>query len=90
MDNMLPSPGVSIPSIGTPLHQPDDDMQILPSAAHQQQQQQQIQQHHTTAAPPDTSSGFPGGFTPHSLMQPQTPVSHALLEEQLNCSVSTL
>ncbi|CAG0912370.1 unnamed protein product [Notodromas monacha] len=32
MDPMLPSPGFSIPSIGTPLHQPEEDQQILPQA----------------------------------------------------------
>ena len=42
MDQMLPSPGFSIPSIGTPLHQPEEDQQILPNA-YQQQQQQQMQ-----------------------------------------------
>lgn len=26
---MLPSPGFSIPSIGTPLHQPEEDQQII-------------------------------------------------------------
>lgn len=41
---MLPSPGFSIPSIGTPLHQPEEDQQILPNALQQQQQQQQPQQ----------------------------------------------
>lgn len=40
---MLPSPGFSIPSIGTPLHQPEEDQQILPNALQQQQQQQQPQ-----------------------------------------------
>ncbi|XP_034180915.1 TATA binding protein isoform X2 [Osmia lignaria lignaria] len=44
MDQMLPSPGFSIPSIGTPLHQPEEDQQILPNALQQQQQQQQSQQ----------------------------------------------
>lgn len=29
MDQMLPSPGFSIPSIGTPLHQPEEDQQII-------------------------------------------------------------
>lgn len=29
MDHMLPSPGFSIPSIGTPLHQPEEDQQII-------------------------------------------------------------
>lgn len=41
---MLPSPGFSIPSIGTPLHQPEEDQQILPNALQQQQQQQPQQQ----------------------------------------------
>lgn len=36
MDQMLPSPGFSIPSIGTPLHQPEEDQQILPNALQQQ------------------------------------------------------
>ncbi|XP_059612539.1 uncharacterized protein LOC132259021 [Phlebotomus argentipes] len=40
MDQMLPSPGFSIPSIGTPLHQPEEDQQILPNAYQQQQQMQ--------------------------------------------------
>lgn len=31
MDQMLPSPGFSIPSIGTPLHQPEEDQQIIPN-----------------------------------------------------------
>jgi transcription initiation factor TFIID TATA-box-binding protein len=43
MDQMLPSPGFSIPSIGTPLHQPDEDQQILPNALQQQQESQQQQ-----------------------------------------------
>ena len=45
MDQMLPSPGFSIPSIGTPLHQPEEDQQILPNALQQQQQQQPSQQY---------------------------------------------
>lgn len=45
MDQMLPSPGFSIPSIGTPLHQPEEDQQILPNALQQQQQQQSQQQY---------------------------------------------
>jgi len=65
MDQMMPSPGdYSIPSIGTPLHQPDDDMQILPQAVQQQTQQQQHQQQLQQL----------GGFTPHNLLQPQTPM----------------
>ncbi|CAH0714321.1 unnamed protein product, partial [Brenthis ino] len=49
MDQMLPSP-YNIPGIGTPLHQPEEDQQILPNAMqqqHQQQQQQQQQQQHS-------------------------------------------
>uniref|UniRef100_A0A1L8DHH8 TATA-box-binding protein n=1 Tax=Nyssomyia neivai TaxID=330878 RepID=A0A1L8DHH8_9DIPT len=43
MDQMLPSPGFSIPSIGTPVHQPEEDQQILPNAYQHQQQMQQMQ-----------------------------------------------
>jgi transcription initiation factor TFIID TATA-box-binding protein len=38
MDQPLPSPGFSIPSIGTPMHLPEEDQQILPHAYQQQQQ----------------------------------------------------
>ncbi|CAB0030342.1 unnamed protein product [Trichogramma brassicae] len=48
MDQMLPSPGFSIPSIGTPLHQPDDDQQILPTALQQQQDVPQLQPQSST------------------------------------------
>lgn len=90
MDQMLPSPGFSIPSIGTPLHQPEEDQQILPNAIQQQQSQQyqQLQQLHSMS--PNMQSGMlmnltsqknihtyaptPSFATPQSLMQPQTPV----------------
>lgn len=87
MDQMLPSPGFSIPSIGTPLHQPEEDQQILPNALQQQQQSQQYQQLHLMS--PNMQSGMlmltpqktmhtyaptPTFATPQSLMQPQTPV----------------
>lgn len=36
MDQMLPSPGFSIPSIGTPLHQPEEDQQIIANNPYQQ------------------------------------------------------
>lgn len=85
---MLPSPGFSIPSIGTPLHQPEEDQQILPNAL--QQQQQQVQQNHQLqqmhpmgsnihgmpmlATPHKTMHTYTPAFaTPQSLMQPQTP-----------------
>lgn len=90
MDQMLPSPGgFSIPSIGTPVHQPEEDQQILPNALQQQQSQQyQLQQLHSMS--PNMQGGMlmittpqktmhtyaptPTQFaTPQSLMQPQTP-----------------
>lgn len=64
MDQMLPSPGFSIPSIGTPIHQPEEDQQILPHA-----QQQQIQAPHMPRM-----FSTPSFSAPQSLMQPQTPV----------------
>lgn len=81
MDQMLPSPGFSIPSIGTPLHQPEEDQQILPLAQQQQQQQPpppptSLQQMPILSTPQKTMHTYaPSGFTPQSLMQPQTPVS---------------
>ncbi|XP_017783777.1 PREDICTED: TATA-box-binding protein [Nicrophorus vespilloides] len=44
MDQMLPSPGFSIPSIGTPLHQPEEDQLILPAIQAQPQQSLSQQQ----------------------------------------------
>ncbi|XP_015524603.1 TATA-box-binding protein [Neodiprion pinetum] len=86
MDQMLPSPGFSIPSIGTPLHQPEEDQQILPNALQQQQQvqQNQLQQMHPMGSnvhgmpmlgtPHKTMHTYAPAFaTPQSLMQPQTP-----------------
>lgn len=74
MDGMLPSPGFSIPSIGTPMHQPDEDQQILPqlqvppllplSMQSQPQQQQKT---------PSYAPSVIGFSTPQQLMQPQTP-----------------
>ncbi|XP_074032220.1 TATA binding protein [Leptinotarsa decemlineata] len=55
MDQMLPSPGFSIPSIGTPLHQPEEDQMILPNALQQQQQPS------TSQVPPLAPMG---GLTP--------------------------
>lgn len=67
MDHMLPSPGdFNIPSIGTPLHQPEEDQQILPMA--QQQQQQQILQ-----MPPLMPLQSSGGMTPHKTMNAYAP-----------------
>ncbi|XP_066981089.1 TATA-box-binding protein-like [Macrobrachium rosenbergii] len=85
MDHMLPSPVFSIPSIGTPTmtHSGEEEM-ILPSAQ-QQQQQQSAQQHSQQQQAQQQAAqqgeqmnqqqSFGSGFTPHSLMQPHTPVS---------------
>nr|CAG4645786.1 EOG090X0CO7 [Lynceus sp. MCZ IZ 141354] len=88
MDQMLPSPGFSIPSIGTPLHHPEED-QMMPIPAQQPQQNiQQVQrqqsthsafgglplphQQHASSTPQQYSMP---GFTPQHLLQPQTPQS---------------
>jgi hypothetical protein len=88
MDQMLPSP-YNIPGIGTPLHQPEEDQQILPNAMQQQQQHQQ-QQSHSLSSMASPLVGFSLGTpqrsmhtyaptasyaTPQQMMQPQTPVS---------------
>ncbi|CAG2063672.1 unnamed protein product [Timema podura] len=75
MDQMLPSPGFSIPSIGTPLHQPEEDQQILPHAQQQQQlQPPPLHQMPMMATPQKSMPVYaPSGFTPQSMMQPQTP-----------------
>lgn len=65
MDHILPSPGFSIPSIDASLHQTEDESQILPQALHQHQHLQQQQ-----------ALANISGFTPHNLMQPQTPVAN--------------
>ena len=84
---MLPSPGFSIPSIGTPLHQPEEDQQILPQAQQQQQQQQpqiqssnsqsssqMLQQMPSLVTPQKSMHSYAPAFaTPQSMMQPQTP-----------------
>lgn len=84
---MLPSP-YNIPGIGTPLHQPEEDQQILPNAMQQQQHQQQ-QQHSLSAMGSSPLVGFnlmgtpqrsmhtyaptASYSTPQQMMQPQTP-----------------
>lgn len=82
MDQMLPSPGFSIPSIGTPLHQPEEDQQILPMAQQQQQMQMPpllpIQQTNMSTGQQRSMHTYApsmGFTTPQSMMQPQTPVS---------------
>ncbi|KAF2357723.1 TATA-box binding protein [Trinorchestia longiramus] len=83
MDEMLPSPGFSIPSIGTPLAHAGEEEMILPAAQQQQQQSAQQQQQHLTLQLQQQQqqqqqlqpnlSNFSSGLTPHSLMQPHTP-----------------
>ncbi|XP_065159827.1 uncharacterized protein Tbp isoform X2 [Atheta coriaria] len=52
MDQMLPSPGFSIPSIGTPLHQPEEDQLIIPSLQHTPQSQPNIIHSSQSQMPP--------------------------------------
>lgn len=84
MDQMLPSPGFSIPSIGTPLHQPEEDQQILPdSPLPSQRQTQQASNGFGLALPHQQNNSAGGsqplysmpGFTPQHMLQPQTPAS---------------
>lgn len=73
---MLPSPGFSIPSIGTPLHQLEEDQQILPNALQQQQpsssqQSYPLQQLHTMS--PNLQSGMFPMSTPQKTMHTYAP-----------------
>lgn len=77
MDNMLPSPGFSIPSIGTPVHQPEEDQQIMQLPPLQPQglstsslpsQQQSMNKIYQT-----NNMGY---ATPHSMMHATTPVKY--------------
>lgn len=79
---MLSSPGFSIPSIGTPLHQPEEDQQILPHNSPIPTPRQQQQNGFGLALPHqqiNNSSSSQNlyslpGFTPQHMLQPQTPV----------------
>lgn len=98
----MPSPSTfSIPSIGTPLHQLEEDQMILPEALQQQQHNRQSSSSSMGGMGGSVMGGMGGslpslggpssmmtphkmptyapsaaGFqTPHSMMQPQTPVS---------------
>ena len=92
MDQLLPSPGFSIPSIGTPLPHSGEEEMILLSAQQKQQQQstqEQQQQSSQQQQPQGSQMGqqqqqqgsqmgqqqFSSGLTPHTLLQPHTPVS---------------
>lgn len=89
---MLPSPGdfISIPSIGTPLHQPEEDQQILaPNSPIPPRQQVSNgfgltlphQQQNNSAASSQPLYSMPG-FTPQHMLQPQTP--QALMSPAVN------
>jgi len=78
MDQMLPSPGFSIPSIGTPVHQPEEDQQIMQMP----QLQPQSLTMSTSSLPSQQQSmnkmyqtNNMGYATPHSMMHSQTPVT---------------
>ncbi|XP_028162672.1 TATA-box-binding protein [Ostrinia nubilalis] len=83
MDQMLPSP-YNIPGIGTPLHQPEEDQQILPNAMQQQQQhqQQQQQQSHTLATMASPLVGFSLG-TPQRTMHTYAPTASYATPQQM-------
>lgn len=80
MDHMLASP-FNLPSIGTPVHQPEEDQQILPIAQQQQQLQPPlqmppllpIQSSINQPKPMNTYAPSMGFTTPQSMMHPQTP-----------------
>ncbi|KAK9701100.1 Transcription factor TFIID (or TATA-binding protein, TBP) [Popillia japonica] len=102
MDQMLPSPGFSIPSIGTPLHQPEEDQQILPNALQQQQQVPPLTPVCVGGMTPTLGLGMgmgmipptkhtyvPGFATPQSMMQPQTPQQPANASPMVNLGGSS-
>ena len=79
---MLASP-FNLPSIGTPVHQPEEDQQILPIAQQQQTQPPlqmppllPIQSSINQQKPMNAYAPSMGFTTPHSMMHPQTPVSN--------------
>ncbi|XP_068632392.1 TATA-box-binding protein [Battus philenor] len=88
MDQMLPSP-YNIPGIGTPLHQPEEDQQILPNAMHQQQQlqqqQQQQQQHSLVALGSSPLVGFGASLmgTPQRSMHTYAPTASYATPQQM-------
>ncbi|KAL1374245.1 hypothetical protein pipiens_018197 [Culex pipiens pipiens] len=84
MDQLAMSPGFSIPSIGTPLHQPEEDQQIMPHAYNQQTPSGMTPMGGGLSAygMPSIGMGTPNKHTyapsfaaPQSLIQPQTPQS---------------
>ncbi|XP_061730117.1 TATA-box-binding protein isoform X2 [Cydia pomonella] len=86
MDQMLSSP-YNIPGIGTPLHQPEEDQQILPNALQQQQQQQQQQpqpQMQSLATMSSPLVGFGGLIgTPQRSMHTYAPTASYATPQQM-------
>ncbi|CAG4971506.1 unnamed protein product [Parnassius apollo] len=86
MDQMLPSP-YNIPGIGTPLHQPEEDQQILPNAMQQQQQhlQQQQQQHSLASLGSSPLVGFGASLmgTPQRSMHTYAPTASYATPQQM-------
>ncbi|XP_015371280.1 PREDICTED: TATA-box-binding protein isoform X2 [Diuraphis noxia] len=76
MDQMLPSPGFSIPSIGTPVHQPEEDQQIMQMPPLQPQGLAMS----TSSLPSNKiyQTNNMGYATPHSMMHSQTPVHQSM------------
>lgn len=74
MDGMLPSPGFSIPSIGTPLHQPEEDQQIVANNT----SYPQYVQHPTTMSsgmtPNQIGSGMQSMGLPSLMQTPTKPI----------------
>ncbi|XP_023936524.1 TATA-box-binding protein [Bicyclus anynana] len=87
MDQMLPSP-YNIPGIGTPLHQPEEDQQILPNALqqqHHQQQAQQQQQHSLASLNSSPLAGFGAQLmgTPQRTMHTYAPTASYATPQQM-------
>lgn len=88
---MLPSPGFSIPSLGTPLHQPEPDQEILPSAYQQHQpqppmgvmgQMSQAGQMYGMAAMSLSPFTTPGKSMPHSYVSSYAPPPQSMIQPQ--------
>lgn len=84
MDQMLPSP-YNIPGIGTPLHQPEEDQQILPNAMQQQQLQPQQQMPSLASPLVGFGLGTPQGImgTPQRTMHTYAPTASYATPQQM-------
>lgn len=84
MEHMSPSSIFSIPSIGTPIHHPDPDQEIIPTSYQHQPPSMREQNiggmNSGMYGIPQLMSGksmhtyAPSYATPQSMIQPQTPV----------------